>query len=140
MLDKDTYSIWCAEFNPDSRSTADSFFEKDHDGDFVANEKIKFLGRDEKGEVGGMSSRVKEVKKYEFISFEHLGYIVNGVEDTESDYIKSIMPSYENYTFIKIDENKTIVKVDVESDPKYTEMFTVMWPKALNKLKEICER
>lgn len=35
--------------------------------------------------------------------------------------------------------NKTKLEVICDSYPEFDEYFSVMWPKALNKLKEICE-
>jgi uncharacterized protein YndB with AHSA1/START domain len=135
MLDDQSYREWTVAFNPGG-----SWYEKDNAGDFVAGENIKFLGPDSSGQTGGMISKVNEVRKYEFISFHHLGFIMNGVEDTESEKVKAWSPSFENYTFTKIDENTTLLKVEMESDPEYTEMFNSLWPKAMLKLKEISEK
>lgn len=134
MLGDEGYRVWTAEFNPGG-----SYYEKEHPGEFVAGENIDFLGPDDKGQLGGMISKVYEVRKLEFISFQHLGYNMNGVRDTTSEAIQAIFPSFENYTFEKLGEDKTKVRVDMDSDPKYTEMFNGMWPKALANLKEICE-
>ncbi len=133
MLDLETYKIWASEFGPGC------FYKKDHEGGFVAGENVKFLGVDQNGQEGGLISKVNEVRQYEFISFHHFGYIMNGVEDTESEKVKSWAPSFENDTFEKIDENTTLLKVEMQSDPEYTEMFKSLWPKAIAKLKEICE-
>ena len=134
MLRDAGYRVWTMEFNPGG-----SYYEKENPGEFVAGENIDFLGPDQNGQLGGMISKVFEVRKYEFISFQHLGYNMNGVRDTASEEILAVFPSFENYTFEKLDDGKTKVKVEMDSDPKYTEMFTDLWPKALNKLKEICE-
>lgn len=135
MLGEAGYRVWTAEFNPGG-----SWYEKEHTGEFVAGENVDFLGPDQNGNLGGMISKVYEVRKPEFISFQHLGYNMSGVRDTTSEENQSLFPSFENYTFEKIDDNKTKVHVDMDSDPKYTEMFNGLWPKALNKLKEICEK
>jgi hypothetical protein len=112
---------------------------RSHEGEFVVGENVDFLGPDQNGQLGGMISRVADVRKYEFISFEHLGYNMNGMRDTESESMKALFPSYENYTFEKVAEDTTRVKVYMESDPSYSDMMAGLWPKALNKLKEICE-
>jgi uncharacterized protein YndB with AHSA1/START domain len=135
MLGDEGYRVWTAEFNPGG-----SWYKKEHEGEFVTGENVDFLGPDQNGNLGGMISKVYEVKKPEFISFQHLGYNMNGVRDTTSEAMQALFPSFENYTFEKLDDNKTKVHVDMDSDPKYTEMFNGMWPKALNKLKEICEQ
>lgn len=139
MLGDIGYRIWTTEFNP-----AGSWYEKENEGEFVVGEKVKFLGPDPSpdnaGTVGGMLSTVKEMRKNEFISFEHYGYIMKGQEFTDTPEILAWAPSYENYTFDTVSENKTLVKVYIESDPQYTEMFTDLWPKALLSLKKLVEK
>ncbi len=45
----------------------------------------------------------------------------------------------ENYTFI--DKNgKTELVVDLDINEEFKEMFEGMWPKALQKLKSLCEK
>ncbi len=138
MLGDEGYRIWTKEFNPRG-----SWYEKEYAGEFVMGEKVRFLGPDPaqegEGSVGGMLSRVKEVRKYEYISFEHYGFVVKGQELTNTPEILAWAPSFENYTFVKLEEHKTLINIEMESAPEYTEMFTDMWPKALKKLKDICE-
>ena len=85
-----------------------------------------------------MTSVIAENKPYEYISIKHLGYIKDGVEDMESPEIKSWAPAYENYA---ISENNGVseVKVDIEVPPEWEEYMQQTWPKALTKLKSICE-
>ncbi len=137
MLGDEGYRVWTLEFNP-----AGSWYEKENAGDFVVGEKVKFLGPNpsEEGSVGGMLSFVKELKVFEFISFEHHGYLVGDKEVTDTPEVLSWAPAFENYSFEKLDENKTKVKVEIEMSAEYSDMMVAMWPKALEKLKEICER
>jgi hypothetical protein len=63
----------------------------------------------------------------------------NGVEDTTSDAVKAWTPAYENYTIEKEGEgSKFILMQDIED--QYEQMFGEMWPKAMEKIKEISER
>lgn len=137
MLGQETYPVWCSEFNMTPETV--TWYE----GNWQEGSKIKFLGEDksnpEQG-ICGMTSEIAENRLHEFISIRHLGYIMNGQEITDTPEIQAIMPSYENYSFQKIDETTTTVQVYMQSDPNYTEMFAKMWPKALEKLKEICEK
>ncbi len=127
MLDDKTYRIWTEPFSPGSY----------YKGDWNKGSKILFLGPSEKGEMG-MVSRIKENKLHEFISIEHLGMVQDGKEDTTSDAVKSWAGAFENYTF-KEKNNKTEVAVDIDVNDEYKDMFNDMWPKALQKLKEIAE-
>jgi hypothetical protein len=86
-----------------------------------------------------MTSEIAESQKYSFISIRHLGYILDGKEDTSSDEIKKWAPAYENYSFRK-SGNATLFIVDVDVEENYVEMFTEMWPKALKLLKNVAEK
>jgi hypothetical protein len=129
MLGDEGYRIWTNEFNPGG-----SWYE----GSFEEGSKIKFLGPGEAGQMGGMASEIAVNRKYEFISIKHLGFILNGQEVTDTPEILAWAPAYENYTFTE-EEGKTKVEVYVEVNPEWLEMMKGSWPKALEKLKEICE-
>lgn len=135
MLDQETYKVWTLEFNPGG-----SWYEKEQEGEFVEGEKVKFLGPMEDGTMGGMLSTVKEVEKYKQMYFEHYGFIMKGEEQTTGEDIESWAPSFEKYFFERVDENKTLLKVELEVPEQWAEMMSAAWPKALLKLKEICEK
>jgi hypothetical protein len=129
MLDDVTYRQWTTPFSEGSY----------YKGDWSKGSKIIFLGPNpETGKEGGMVSRIAENKLYEFISIEHLGMINDGVEDTTSEEVKKWTPAFENYTFKEVN-GKTTILVDMDINDEYKEMFEGMWPKALQKLKELCE-
>ena len=89
MLDDASYREWTRVFNEGSYYV----------GSWEQGSEIRFIGPDrETGEEGGMYSRVKENRQYEFISIEHLGIIKNGVVDTTSEEVKKWTPAFENYT------------------------------------------
>jgi hypothetical protein len=130
MLEDKTYRIWTEQFTPGSY----------YKGDWSKGSKILFLGPDPKtGKEGGMVSRIAENKIYEFISIEHLGIVHDGNEDTTSDAVKQWAGSLENYTFIDIN-GKTELLVDIDINDEYKDVFSDMWPKALQKLKELAEK
>lgn len=130
MLEKATYKEWTKAFNPSST------FE----GSWEEGSEIRFVGSDEEGnqQAGGMYSRIKENRLHEYLSIEHLGIIENGVVDTTSEKVKKWAPSFENYTFIEKDGGTELL-VDIDIDEEYKDSFEDMWPKALLKLKEMCE-
>lgn len=130
MLEDATYRLWTTLFSEGSY----------YKGDWSKGSKIIFLGPNpETGKEGGMVSRIAENKLYEYISIEHLGIINDGVEDTTSEEVKKWTHAFENYTF-KEKNGKTDVLVDIDINEEYAEMFKGMWPKALNKLKELAEK
>jgi len=128
MLEDKTYRIWTEAFMPGSY----------YDGDWTRGSKILFLGPGNDGKVGGMVSRIKDNRLHEFISIEHLGEVIDGVEDTTSDRVKDWAGALENYTFIN-KKGKTELVVDLDINEEFKEMFEGMWPKALQKLKSLCE-
>lgn len=129
MLEDKTYRIWTEAFSPGSHYV----------GNWDKGSKILFLGPNEKGIMGGMVSRIKENKLYEYISIEHLGVVENGKEDTTSEAVKQWAGSLENYTFKDLN-GKTELLVDMDINDEYKEMFEGMWPAALKKLKELTEK
>lgn len=129
MLGDSTYRQWTEVFGKGSHFV----------GSWEQGADIKFLAPNDKGEMGGMVARIKENRPYEFMSIEHLGIVQNGKEDTTSEEVKKWTPAFENYTF-KEQDGKTEVLVDMDTNEEYKEMFEDMWPKALQKLKEIAEK
>jgi uncharacterized protein YndB with AHSA1/START domain len=124
MLAPETYKVWTAEF------FEGSYFE----GSWNQGERIRFLAPD----GGGLSSIIAENRPYEFISIKHLGQIKDGVEDTDSEEVRSWAPSFEDYSFSEVGSS-TEVKVAIDVTPDVEEYMAKTWPKALAKLKAICE-
>jgi len=129
MLNDKTYRMWTEAFSPGSY----------YKGDWNKGSKILFLGPGENGE-SGMVSRIKENRKHEYISIEHLGMIQNGKEDTSSEETKAWAGALENYTF-KEKNGATELLIDLTGNfaDEFAKMFEDMWPNALKKLKEIAE-
>lgn len=128
MLEDKTYRQWTEAFAPGSHYV----------GDWNEGSKILFLAPNKEGKMEGMVSRIKENRQNEYISIEHLGFVKDGKEDTSSDEVKTWAGALENYTFNE-NNGKTEVLVDMDSNEEYAEMFNNMWPKALQKLKELAE-
>lgn len=128
MLNDATYRIWTEAF------MQGSYFV----GDWSEGSKILFLAQGETG-ASGMVSRIKENRPHEYISIEHLGMVENGKEDLTSDAAKEWAGALENYAFKELN-GKTELMIDTDSNEEYTEMFNDMWPKALQKLKELAEK
>lgn len=128
MLNDLTYRQWTEIFSKGSHFV----------GSWDQGASIKFLGPNENGTMHGMVSRIKENRLHEYVSIEHLGIIEDGKEDTSSEATKGWAGALENYTF-KDKDGKTEVLVDIDMPEEYVKMFEEMWPKALEKLKEIAE-
>lgn len=128
MIDQKRYREWTAEFNPTSHFK----------GSWEKGSKILFLGESTDGSFGGMVSRIKENIPYRYISIEHLGIVENGKEVLCGPDVDIWVGAQENYTFTDKD-GKTLLSVDTDTIEKYKQYFLDTWPKALQKLKAICE-
>lgn len=129
LIDQKHYTEWTSVFNPTSH----------YIGSWEKGSKILFLGTDQDGNMGGMASRIKENIPNKFVSIEHLGIIKNGEEITAGDDVESWAGALENYSFMQKNDT-TIFAVDADSNQEFKAYFYETWPKALNKLKEICEQ
>ncbi len=127
MLEDATYRQWTSAFHPGSY----------YKGTLAKGEKILFLGPDAEGEMG-MVSRVADIRPFEFISFEHLGIVKNGVEDTESPEATLWGSAFENYTFKDVDGGTEVV-IDQDIISQYKDEFEKMWASALGLLKQLAE-
>jgi hypothetical protein len=126
MLNKDTYTDWTSVFAPGSY----------YEGDWKEGSKIVFL---DPNANAGMVSRIKENRKHEFMSIEHLGVVKDGEEIVDGEEVISWAGALENYTF-KEKNGKTEVLVDLDTSEEYKDMFQNIWPKALDRLKELSEK
>lgn len=124
MLGPEGFQRWTTAFCEGSR----------YEGSWSQGSRIRFL--DPSGD--GMVAEIAENRQHEHISIRHLGYIMKGVEDTESDSIRAWAPAYENYTFISVPEG-TQITVDQDVTEEYEQFMKEAWPKALGILKQICE-
>lgn len=129
MLADKTYREWTSEFNPTSR------FE----GSWEKNAKILFVGTSAEGKREGMVARIKEHIPNQYISIEHYG-LVNGDEEiTTGQEIEAWAGSHENYSFNAVPEG-TKLSIELDSNEEFKSYFEESWPRALAKLKAICER
>lgn len=126
---KATYEQWTAMFNPTST----------YEGSWQKGEKILFIGVDENGEKGGMVSRIAELIPYQRVSIQHYGLVTANKEITEGPEVEKWANGFENYTF---EENNgtTQLTIDLDTAIDFEDYMKEHYPKALDKLKEICER
>lgn len=121
----ENYRNWTSAFGEGSRA----------ESDWQEGSKILFLGGS--GDEG-MSSRIARKIPNQFMSFEHLGVVKDGVEDFSSTATDGWAGSHENYT---LTPNAGGTRLDVELDTKddFETYFRDTFPKALARVKEIAE-
>jgi hypothetical protein len=86
-----------------------------------------------------MVSRIKENIRNRYISIEHVGIIKNGEEITSGSEVENWSGVLENYLLTNMD-GKTLLSVEFDSNDEFKSYFIETWPKALKKLKSICEK
>lgn len=129
ISDKSTYEQWTALFNPTSS----------YEGNWDKGSKMLFLGVDEKGEKGGMVSRIAENIPNQFVSIQHYGILKGDEEITEGAEVEKWANGLENYTFQQ-NEGTTTVTVDLDTTEDFIGYMNESYPKALEKLKEVSEK
>lgn len=135
-IDASRERVWHALFNDEPfRKWASEFAAGFYYiGDWSEGSEIRFLV--EGGD--GMVSMIDENRPHEYMSIRHLGYIVKGVEDRDSDEVKSWSPAFENYTLQDAD-GSTILTVVTDTFNDFVDYFNETWPKALKVVKRTAE-
>lgn len=128
MLAEDSYRQWTSAFNPGST----------YKGSWEKGSKILFVGTDKEGKEEGMVSRIKEHQPGAFVSIEHLGMLDDGQEITTGPAVEEWRGALENYRFEEKD-GVTLLSIETDTTEQFKSYFETAWPKALQKLKEICE-
>lgn len=126
MLAKDTYKEWTHVFSPGSTYV----------GNWEEGSRIIFTSENENV---GMYGRIEKNDPGKYVSIEHLGEWKDGKEVPPSEEFLNWVGAHENYTFEE-KGNGTLLKVDLDAPEDFSGHFDGVWPKALDKLKEICER
>lgn len=129
ISNKSTYEQWTALFNPTST----------YEGTWTKGSKILFIGTDDKGEKGGMISEISDNIPNQFVSIRHYGLVKADVEITEGPEVEKWANGFENYTFVE-NNGTTTVTVDLDTTEDFLGYMNETYPKALDKLKEICEK
>lgn len=124
MTGAESYRVWTSAF------TEGSYFE----GSWEQGRRIRFLAPS----GDGMIAEIAEHRPNEFISIRHLGFIAKGVEDTGSDAVRAWAPAFENYTFEAVPGGTRLV-VDLDVTDEFEDFMAEAWPKALARLKAMCE-
>ena len=129
LWNRDSYRAWTKAFSESSDVQTDNW-----------KEGTKVIFGDNQG--SGMVARVAANRPNEFMSFEHLGEVKDGVEDTESEKVKQWAGATENYSLSDEDgKTKLDVALDVDNaNGGFKDYFLKTFPIALEKVKELAEK
>ena len=121
----ESYRAWTAVFSAGSQAITD----------WKKGSKVLFTD----GKGSGMVSRIDDLVPNEFMSFQHLGELKDGVEDTTSERVQQWAGGRENYTLKSIgDTTELITELDMVAE--FKDYFMNTFPKALAKVKELSEQ
>ena len=124
MIAPESYMFWTSAFAEGST----------YEGYWDQGQQIRFLSPS----GDGMVAEIAENRADEFISVRHLGMIFQGVVDTDSETARAWAPAYENYSFQAVPEGTRLV-VDQDVTDEFEGYMNEAWPKALARLKALCE-
>ena len=125
MIGQETYKEWTAAAWPTS----------DFKGEWKQGENLYFAGHDGSGTL----ATVTTFDPYNKILLTHIALLQPGsVEDRESEWAHKWIGSLEGYNFVE-KNGTTDLTIDMKIYDEWEEMFNKDWPKALARLKEICE-
>ncbi|HLP73127.1 MAG TPA: SRPBCC family protein [Bacteroidales bacterium] len=129
LISPETFEQWSSVFSPGSHFK----------GSWSKGSKIRFIGSGKNGKEEGLIGRIRENIPDKFISIEYFGFIKDGVDTMCGPEVDDWQGALENYTLVP-GAGKTILAIDLDVIPEFSQLFEEQWPKALEKLKEICER
>lgn len=124
MLDPQGYRDWTSPFAEGSHFV----------GSWQQGQKILFMSPS----GDGMVSEIAELRPDAYVSIRHLGYVVQGVEDTQSESVCAWAPAYENYRFLATPTGTRLV-IEQDATPEFKAYLAEAWPKALRRLQALCE-
>ena len=125
LWNEKSYSQWTYYFSPDSNMVTD----------WQVGGKTYFTDSSKKN---GMVSTIERIEEPKHLIFKHLGELHNGVEDVDSDKVKAWNGSLEAY-YLEENNGKTTLKVEVDSNDEFKEMFDNGFKKGLEVIKNLSE-
>lgn len=125
LWDEKTYSQWTHYFSPGSVMKTD----------WKVGGKTYFT---EASGNNGMVSTIQSIEKPKQLIFKHLGELINGIEDVDSEKVKNWNGSLEAYHLTEND-GKTTLKIEVDVDTSYKDMMDKGFSKGLEVIKNLSE-
>ena len=121
MLDDASYRDWTNAF------CEGSYYE----GEWRTGADMRFLGPDGRG----MSARIEQADAPAYVSIQHFGELRDGAPIDGAEWTGA----YERYRFHELSDGRTRLEIELSNVPaEYAPMMNAMWPKALERLRQIC--
>lgn len=120
MLDDASYRDWTAAF------CEGSYYE----GEWRTGADMRFLGPG-----GGMRARIECADAPAYVSIAHLGELRDGAPVAGPEWVNA----FERYRFLEQADGGTRLEIELLNVPdEYVPMMNELWPKALERLRQIC--
>jgi uncharacterized protein YndB with AHSA1/START domain len=120
-----TYRQWTSAFSEGSYAVSD----------WKQGSKIQFLSPN----GDGMFAIISEIKPFQLMAFSHLGEIKNFKEQPPKEGGESWKGSQEIYTLTETN-GTTNLEVSMDVTKEFEQYFSDVFPKALQKVKELAEK
>lgn len=129
-------SIWNALWEDHNYTEWTKYFgEGSHmKSDWMVGGKTYFLN----SEGDGMVATIESLDAPDMVVFQHLGFIKDGEEDTETKEVKEWSGAHERYFLIQ-EGDSVRLQVELQSLKEYVEHMTQGFEKGLQKIKEMAE-
>ncbi len=125
LWDDASYRKWTSAFCEGSYAVTDNW---------RVGSKVLFLAPNGSGVVSSVATN----RQNEFMSFKHVGWIKDGIEDLTSEKVMKWSGAMENYSLQEANGVTTlIVEIDVLDEEK--EYFINSFPKALELVKSLTQ-
>lgn len=120
-----TYPQWASAFMEGSRAETD----------WQEGSRVLFVD----AKKDGMIAVIDKSISHEYMSFRTVGEITNGVEKLANASDQEWAGALENYTLKTVD-GKTELTIDQDLADQHVDYFVEVWPRALEKIKELAEK
>lgn len=128
ITDHTSFSEWTSVFDLTSHV----------EGSWQEGSLMRFMSRADNGALHGLISRVKHKIPYAKISLEHVGLVQDGIDVLDNDRANVVKGATESY-FLRAYVNGTELEIVTDVFMELKAYFLEVWPRALGKLKALCE-
>lgn len=130
--------IWEVLWSPETYPKWTRFFSEGSQmkSDWKIGGKTYFVNPDGNGMVATISS----LDEPNEVTFNHLGTITNGIEDTESEEVKQWSGAPERYFLIELSDGTVKLQAEVQTLEDWKEMMDTGFTEGLKVVKELSEK
>lgn len=130
--------IWDILWSPETYPQWTKFFSEGSkmESDWTIGGKTYFTGPS----GDGMVATISALDEPNEVTFNHLGMITNGIEDTESEEVKQWSGAPERYFLISLDDGTIKLQVEVQTSPDWKDMMDNGFTQGLKTIKTLSEQ